>query len=334
MKPMSLRRVLPLVAMLLLMLSSCYEHHAPVRRLPSKLRFSERTLDSLSFFQVHHYTNNYNFVVRADSLVLLRQLPEEEVAGMVTDTFAVYRDAHLVVADIRTIPADTIDSVWIQLANDTSAFGWTRESNMLPRVMPDDPISQFISAFSDAHLIIFLVIVGFFGACYLLWRMVRKKAYIVHFHDIDSFYPTLLCLIVAASATFYATLQMFAPQLWQHFYFHPTLNPFSVPPVLGLFLISVWAMLIVALAAADDARHQLTFGEAVLYLGGMGAVCAINYIVFSVTTLYYIGYPLLVAYVYYALSHHFRHRRRYVCGQCGHLLRSKGRCPNCGAMNE
>lgn len=330
----SLLRILPLIAAVLSLLCSCYEHHTPTRRLPQTLRFSERTLDSLSFFQVHHYTNNYNFVVHADSLVLLRQLPEEMMAGMNTDSFALRRDDHVVVADIRIIPADSIDSVWVQLANDTSAFGWTRESRMLPRVMPDDPISQFISSFSDIHLIFFLAVVVCFGSGYVLWRMVRKKAYIVHFHDIASFYPTLLCLIVASSATFYATLQMFAPQLWQHFYFHPTLNPFSVPPVLGVFLVSVWAMLIVGIAAVDDVRHQLSFGEAMVYLGGLGAVCAIDYLVFSVTTLYYIGYPLLVAYVAFAMRRHLRRRRRYVCGQCGHLLRSKGRCPNCGAMNE
>lgn len=333
MKDKSLLHFLPLLLALMLV-CSCYEHKEPARRLPKNLQFTERVLDSLSFFQVHHYTNNYNFVVRADSLVLLQQLPEEEVAGMRTDSFTIHRDDHVVVADIRILPADSIDSVWVQLANDTSAFGWIHESDMLPRVMPDDPISQFISSFSNTHLIIFLVIVGFIGASYVLWRMFRKKAYIVHFHDINSFYPTLLCLIVAASATFYATIQMFAPQLWQHFYFHPTLNPFSVPAVLGIFLVSVWAMLIVALAAVDDVRHQLSFGEALLYLGGLAAMCAIDYIIFSVSTLYYIGYPLLVAYIFFALHRHLRRRSRYVCGQCGHLLRRKGQCPNCGAINE
>ena len=227
--------------MLVLMLSSCYQHR-PVHKRNHNTPLSEHTIDSLSFFQTHHYTNNYNFVVRADSLVLLRQMPEEEVAGMETDSFSVYKGDHVAVADIKIVPADSIDSVWVQLANDTSAFGWTHEKTMLPRVMPDDPISQFISAFSDSHLIIFLIVVGLFGASYLLWKVFKKKTYIVHFHDIDSVYPTLLCIIVASAATFYATIQLFAPQLWQHFYFHPSLNPFSVPPVLMVFLLSVWAL--------------------------------------------------------------------------------------------
>lgn len=317
-----------------ILMSSCYQHKVDTSRLPKNFHFTERTIDSLSFFSVHHYTNNYNFVVKADSLVLLKQLPEEEVAGMQTDSFCVYKGDHVVVADIHMIPADSIDSVWVQLANDTSAFGWTRESQMLPKVMPDDPISEFISDFSNSHLIIFLTVVGIFLAGYCVWKLLRKKAYIVHFHDIDSFYTTLLCLIVASSATLYATIQMFTPNLWQHFYFHPTLNPFSVPPVLSIFLISVWAMLIVAIAALDDIRHILPAPQAILYTLGLAAVCAIDYIVFSITTLYYIGYLLLIAYIWFALRRYFHNRSYYYCGQCGRRLHKKGKCPYCGAWNE
>ena len=336
MKKLQLRHGFLVVCVLMasMILSGCYQHGAKNYQLPQAFHMNERLMDSLSFFSTHHYTNNYNFVVKADSLPLIRQLPEETLNGMQTDTFSVKKGEHLVVADIRIVPTDSIDTVWVQLANDTSAFGWSRECNMLPKVMPDDPISQFISAFSDAHTLIFLIIVVVFGASYLLWWVFRQHAYIVHFHDIDSFYPTLLCLIVASSATFYATLQMFAPQLWQHFYFHPTLNPFSVPWVLGAFLLSVWVMLIVALAAADEVRHALPLGEAILYLGGLVAVCAVNYILFSITTLYYVGYLLLIAYFVLALRGYMRRRARYVCGNCGTKLQHKGRCPYCGTENE
>ena len=323
---------LMMVMLLTLLTTSCYQQH---RRWHSPYRFSERQLDSLSFFSTHHYTNNYNFVVRKDSLMLLQQLPEELISGMQTDSFSMPKGTHLVVADIRMVPTDTIDSVWVQLANDSSVFGWARESQLLPRVMPDDPISEFISKFSDAHVIIFLIVIVVIGASYLLRRIYRHNAHIVHFNDIDSFYPTLLCLIVASSATLYASIQTFNPELWKHFYFHPTLNPFSVPLALGVFLSSVWAMLIVGLAAVDDVRHQLPFGDAVLYLGGLAAVCAVNYIVFSITTLYVIGYLLLALYFYFAIRQYHRlNRARFVCGKCGAKLRQKGRCPYCGTMNE
>ena len=325
---------LAFVLMLSMLLSSCYQHGAKNYRLPGSFHISERLIDSLSFFSTHHYTNNYNFVVKADSLQLIRQFPEETLSGVHADTFSVKKGEHLVVSDIRIVPADSIDTVWVQLANDTSAFGWSREKIMLQKVMPDDPISEFISTFTDTHTIVFLVIVVIFGASYLLWMLFRKHAYIVHFHDIDSFYPTLLCLIVASSATFYATLQMFAPQLWQHFYFHPTLNPFSVPWVLGAFLLSVWVMLIVAIAAIDEVRKALSFAETILYLGGLAAVCAVDYIVFSVTTLYYVGYFLLIVYYIFVLRSYVKHRVRYTCGNCGATLHHKGRCPYCGAENE
>lgn len=315
-----------------LLMASCYGG----RGRDSKVtEYSERQIDSLSFFSTHHYTNNYNFVVKSDSLVLLRQLPEELMSGMQTDSFAVYKGADLVVADIRMIPDDVVDSVWVQLANDTSAFGWTREHQLLKRAMPNDPISEFISDFSNTHVIVFLFIIVVIGAGYLLRIIYRRNAHIVHFKDIDSFYPTLLCLIVATAATLYASIQTFAPQMWQHFYFHPTLNPFSVPPVLGIFLASVWAMLIVGLAAVDDVRHQLPLADALLYLGGLAAVCAVNYIIFSITSLYYIGYLLLVAYFYYAIRQYIRRNMaKYLCGKCGAKLHEKGGCPYCGAVNE
>ena len=163
----------------------------------------------------------------------------------------------------------------------------------------------------------------------------RKNAHLVHFRDIDSFYPTLLAIIVASAATFYASIQNFAPDVWRHFYFHPTLNPCSVPPLLSVFLSSVWAMLIVGIAAIDDTFHKLPAGEAVLYICGLIGVCAVDYIIFSILSLYYIGYLLLVAYVYFALYRYAtKNRPLFVCGNCGHALRRKGRCPHCGAWNS
>ncbi|MBR1468942.1 MAG: zinc ribbon domain-containing protein, partial [Prevotella sp.] len=84
-----------------------------------------------------HYDVNYNFVVKADSIDLLRQQPEELASELLTDSFIVKKGSHLVVADFRTMPNDTIDSVWVQLATQNSEFGWTRESELLPAVEPD-----------------------------------------------------------------------------------------------------------------------------------------------------------------------------------------------------
>ncbi len=315
------------------MLSGCYN---------KTQRYSTLTADSVSVavdtvssLSGRHYSRNYNFIVNCDSLVLQSQQPEEKVSELPIDTFSVYRNEHVVVADIRSIPADTVDSVWVQLANDRAVFGWIHESEMLENVVPDDPISQFINFFSDAHILIFLVFLSIMVVAYMTTIVRKRNVPIVHLRDIDSFFPALLCLIVAASATFYASIQAFCPDAWRHFYYHPTLNPFSVQPLLGIFLFSVWSMLIVGLAAADDVFRRLKFADAVLYLGGVGAVCAVDYVLFSLTTLFYVGYALLATYIFFAVKQYFRHDNRpYVCGNCGHRIRQKGKCPYCGTVNE
>lgn len=316
----------------LLLLSSCYNRG---QLSPDAWDLTERQLDSISFYTTHHYTQNYNFQVRVDSIPLIVQLPVEAINEMPIDTLMVYRNDHIVVADITTVPVDTIDSIWVKVARDQQTFGWIHEHDMLLAVSPDDPISEFIDVFSDVHLLVFLTFVVAVVAAYIYRRQMRRQAHLVHFNDIASFYPTLLCLLVASSATLYSSIQLFDPEKWRHFYFNPTLNPFAVPLSLGLFLVSVWVILIVAIAVLDDVRRLLPFGEAVLYLLGLGATCAVAYIVFSVLTLYYIGYPLLVAYCVFALWSYFRRPRpRYQCGRCGGLLYHKGTCPHCGAMNE
>jgi hypothetical protein len=323
--------LLPLLLSLLL-LSACY--HRPVRQQASQAVLTEQQLDSIAFARTHHYTINYNFLVSDDSLMLTRQMPEEAVSNLPTDSFAIGPDQRLVVADIRILPADSVDSVWVQLAQEDGTFGWVHESEMLKTVEPDDPISQFISFFSDEHLLIFLLVFVLIITAYGMYKLLRRKAHIVHFNDIATFYPTLFALAVAFSATLYASIQLFAPDAWQEFYFHPSLNPFSQPALLALFLSSVWAILIVGIAVVDDTFRHLNLSDGVLYLLGLAGVCAVNYIVFTLTTMYYIGYLLLVAYVAFALWRYFTHTRsKYICGNCGLQIKKKGRCPHCGSLN-
>ena len=292
-------------------------------------------VDSLSFRVKHHYSQGFNFIVTSDSLMLLRQQPEEAVNRMETDSFSVKKGKGIVVADVRILPDDKQDSVWLEIATEDYAFGWIHEGRLLKQVDPDDPISQFISTFSNIHLLIFLIVISIIAIGYLARKILKQNAHIVHFNDVNSLYPTLLAVIVALSAAFYASIQLFAPETWREFYFHPSLNPFSQPLLLNIFLVLVWAMLIIALATIDDVRRLLQPAEAILYLSGLAAVCAANYIVFSVLTLYYIGYLLLLAYIYYAFRVYLRHSSEtYCCGNCGRRLHRKGRCPHCGAVNE
>lgn len=286
---------------ILLMLSSCYHRHNSHQQHAAMVEYSDRQLDSISFSTTHHYTNKFNFLVFKDSLELMRQQPEEYISGLPVDTFAVKKNHLLVVTDIRMVPQDSIDSVWVQLATENNDFGWIQESKLLPRVVPNDPISEFIMTFSNVHLLIFLVVIVVITMAYLVRKVFHSNGKIVHFNDIDSPYPVTLVLLVSISAAFYGWIQSFEPEVWRHFYFHPSLNPFAVPHLLGVFLALVWVVLIVALACVDEVYHRLTFGEGLLYLGGLAGVCALDYIIFSVLSLYYIGYVLLIAYIYFAI---------------------------------
>jgi len=295
--------VLSLLAVL--MLTACY-NRKPVTS--EALELTEAQMDSLSFYSTHHYTQNFNFLVKADSLHL-KYDPNSSVSPefidentLAVDSVTFFRGDHIVVADIKTIPSDSIDSVWVKVARDQVAMGWVRESELLPAVTPDDPISVFIDTFSNKHLLFFLALLVLVGSAYGLRKLHSQNAYIIHFNDIPSYYPTVLAVLVAASATFYSSIQLFGPETWRHFYYHPTLNPFVVPFHLRLFLMSVWAIVIMTIATIDDVRHHLSLSDAVLYLLGLAGVCAVLYVVFSITTLYYIGYPLLVAYIVFAFS--------------------------------
>lgn len=297
---------------LVLILSGCY-NRGPIT--PDAWNLTEQQLDSISFYTTHHYTQNYNFVVTGDSLVVVAQQPEamsvpDVVSVEITaigeekhkDSITLHRHEHIVVADIQTVPTDTIDSVWVKVARDQLTFGWIHEKELLEKVSPDDPISQFIDYFSDVHLLVFLAFCVMIIAAYGVRLLLRKGAKIVHFNDIPSFYPTTLCLLVASAAVLYSSIQLFGPESWRHFYYHPSLNPFALPLHLGLFVSSVWVIVIVAIATVDDVTKHLALGDAILYLGGLMAICAVCYVVFSITTLYYIGYPLLLAYYYFALK--------------------------------
>ena len=269
------------VALLLLTtMTSCYRE-----RLHT---FNENTEDTLFLEGSHHYSVGYNFVVNSDSIILISQQPEEHVSQLQTDSFSIPRNQHLAVSDIHILPQDSIDSVWVQVVSEQGRLGWIHEKEMLTSVVPTDPISQFIMFFSRTHTMLAVILVVIMAAIYIMRLSTLKNAHLVHVRDIDSFYPTL------------------GPDTWQHFYFHPSINPFVMPPILGIFISSVWAMLIVGIATIDDVRHKLPIEEAILYLFGLMGVCSLLYIVFSISTLYYIGYPLLGAYCYYAVTKYFR----------------------------
>lgn len=352
---MTIARNILFILSVIMLMCSCYNNkdkqHDALTEPDASLSIEQldsvaltRLQDSISFTSNHHYTRNYNFIVNTDSLSLITQQPEEVVSMSQTtpdqienfdiDSIHVYYNEQLVVAEIRILPTDSVDSVWVQVARDQDTFGWIHESELLPNVVPDDPISQFISLFSNKHILWMLITVGVIIVLYVLRIIRRKRAKIVHFNDISSFYPTCLVLTVSVAATLYSSIVLLEPEMWRHFYYHPTLNPFAVPALLGVFLALVWLLPVVCFATIDDVSRHLPIEDALLYLAGLAAICMVDYVIFSVATLYYIGYPLLVAYFYFSVKTFNRYRRlMYYCGKCGKALSKKGKCKYCGAVN-
>lgn len=297
----------------------------------SKWDMSQKTRDSLQFKKEHHYTFNYNFKVLSDSLILRKQLETENV----NDSISVFHGDRIVVADIQMISKDSVDSVWVKVAKDQDTMGWIQEKTLLKGTVPTDPISQFIHLFSGTHIYWFIAII-FAAILFYVYRMTkRQQIRILFYNDVDSSYPTLLCLLMAGEAVLYGSIQLYVPETWQEFYFHPTLNPFSVPFILSCFIVCFWLIIIVSISAVDEVFRKQDFITAVTYLSGLGLICVLCYLFFTLSTITYIGYPCFLFFLLYSI-YHLRKlpENKYFCGNCGKALLSKGECPYCGAINE
>lgn len=287
------------------------------------------TRDSLAYLYERHYTWNTNLEVCADSVSL--------VCLPLKDCYNVLRKGdRAVVAEFAVHPADSVDSVWVKLAHSQEVQGWLRESEMMRAFVPLDSVSQAIYLFSDTHASYFIAVFALFVALWLFRIFRRKRLWLVCFNDIDSVYPLLLCLLMACSATIYESIQVFVPETWLHFYFNPTLSPFRVPFVLSLFLMSLWLFVVVLLAVLDELFRQLSPEAAVFYLLGLASCCIFCYFFFILTVSIYVGYLFLAAFVclFFKRLCMSLKAARYRCGRCGQVIREKGACPHCGAINQ
>lgn len=319
---------LPLLCLLLVLTAVCASscRYAPPDLTSAQL--SPRAKDSLALWYTHHYTWGANFELIADSSVLER-LP---VKG---ERFTLHRGDRVVVAEFAVHPSDSVDSVWVKLAHSQEAQGWLRESELKRSFVPTDSISHAIHLFRTTHVAYFIIVFALFIVV-CLYRFIRRKPlYLLWLNDIDSAYPLLLCFLTAFCATLYESMQQFAPELWEHFYYNPTLSPFDVPLLLSVFLAGIWLFVAVFLAMLDDLFRQLPPFAAICYLLGLVACCIVCYVLFILTTSLYVGY-LLLCLLLYLLWHRFRRnlRYRYRCGNCGAKLTDKGICPVCGAENR
>lgn len=262
------------------------------------INLSPQQVDSLVFRLTHHYSENFNFVVKADSLTLI---PRD--GDLITDTCRVYRNDLIAVAAIKTMPGDSIDSIWVKVASNQTTMGWISEQELLRGTTPDDPISEMLHALSSSRAVWMSALLALGLIAIIMGR--RRKHNIqnwLRFNDLVSPYPPLFLLLVAVMASLYASVQNFVPEFWQEYYFHPTLNPLILPPLMATLVIIMWLVIITFIAILDEVYHHLYILPGITYIAELLGLSMLIYLIISWTTLFYIGYLLLAILVAYLIK--------------------------------
>lgn len=271
---------------------------------------------------------NMNLELYTDS-VLLELLP-------IKDTYVrLDKGMYVVVAELAIHPEDPIDSLWVKVAHSQDVQGWLRQSELAAAFIPTDSISAFIYLFSRKHTWYFIIFISHFIGFYLLRSYRKKQIHLFYIRDIDSMYPLIFCFLIAVGAVLYGSIQLFVPELWQHYFFNPTLSPFKTPPILSAFLAVLWLSVLILLAVLDDVFSQLSPSDAVFYLLGLFTASIFCYFFFILTTPFYVGYLFLLLFGILLLQK-FRKANTYLyrCGSCSRKLKAKGICPHCGVLNK
>ncbi len=303
-------------------------------------KLTPQQVDSVVFRLTHHYGPNFNFELKADSMILV---PRE--GDLIQDTCVVRNKDLLVVAQIKRIEASDStmeDTFLIKVAHDQTTMGWVKESELLENAVPDDPISQLIDFMTGSRAIWMSSFLGF-GVIAFFFRKMRKQKMSISLSDLkvvdliemDSFYPPLLLILVACVAALYASVQNFVPEFWQEYYFHPTMNPLLLPPIMAVLVTLVWLTLIVIVAVVIEVYNNFYSFRGIIYLFEIAGLCMLVYLLISWTILIYVGYLLLPILIAYLIYYYFKYIRcTMTCGHCGRKIREKGVCKHCGAINE
>ena len=245
------------------------------------LNMTPQQIDSLVFRLTHHYTINFNFVVKADSIMLV---PREGDVSI--DTCYVKEGGLVAVAAV----SNHIDTLWVKVAHDQYTMGWIPESELLKHSSPDDPISEILYALSGSRGI-WMSILAVIGLCaFFVKRGKTNQLRLTQLEQMQSPYPSLFLALIAAMAVLYATIQNFIPEYWQEYYFHPSLNPLMLPPIMASLVVLVWLLIITFIAVCDEVYHKFDVLDGAIYIFELLGVGMIVYLIISWTTIIYIGY--------------------------------------------
>lgn len=252
---------------------------------------STHQADSLLFRLTHHYSENFNFLVKADSLTLV---PRE--GDMMHDTCKVYHGDVIVVAAIKPLAGGDIDSIWVKVASNQHTMGWILEQELLQGTTPDDPISEMLDALTGSRTIWMtsIILIGIIAIAFSKRKNLRKSLLPSFFNEMDSPYPSFFLILTTIIAALYASIQNFVPEFWQEYYFHPTLNPLVLPPLMATLVVMAWLLIITLIAVIDEIYHHFYFMAGITYLAKLLGLAMMVYLFVSWTTIIYIGYAILL----------------------------------------
>ncbi len=248
---------------------------------------SQPQRDSVAFGRSHHYNTGYNFVLRADSMVLAPEPKGWHVSlDYMHEHGVLHKGDDFVVAEVfRPEGYDSLgcDSVWVRVGTDGVPLGWVEEKVMLERSTPTNPISRFIAGFSDTHLFVFCVVLALAVAIAVWKRHKGKRLRVFCFNDMGSAYAKVYMVTIILTALIYVCLRLCQPDLWDEYYFNPSLNPLGQPVTTGLFLALVWLSVIMLLSVIYDLFEKVSLSELTGYIvvllawGGViiGVACGI-----------------------------------------------------------
>ncbi len=253
------------------------------------LNMSPQQIDSLVFRLTHHYSINFNFVVKADSIMLI---PRE---GDVGDTCYVKDGELIAVAAI----SNHIDTLWVKVAHDQRTMGWIAESELLRHSSPDDPISEILYALSGSRGIWMSILAAIGLSAFFVKQRKNNRMRLFSLEQMQSPYPSMFLALIAVMAVLYSSVQNFVPEYWQEYYFHPSLNPLMLPPLMASLVVCVWLLIITFIAVCDEVYHHFDVLDGAIYIFELLGIGMIVYLAVSWTTIIFIGYLLAPVFLHY-----------------------------------
>ena len=253
------------------------------------LNMSPQQIDSLVFRLTHHYSINFNFVVKADSIMLI---PRE---GDVGDTCYVKDGELIAVAAI----SNHIDTLWVKVAHDQRTMGWIAESELLKHSSPDDPISEILYALSGSRGIWMSILATIGLSAFFVKQRKNNRMRLFSLEQMQSPYPSMFLALIAVMAVLYSSVQNFVPEYWQEYYFHPSLNPLMLPPLMATLVVCVWLLIITFIAVCDEVYHHFDVLDGAIYIFELLGIGMIVYLAVSWTTIIFIGYLLAPVFLHY-----------------------------------